>query len=64
MATNDFRGCPHPESDRTTDGPRAPLRYGSAPTEHCLRCGGYRLLDRWASDWRPGPVPDDDDDEK
>lgn len=52
--------CQH---DNTEPGPRCPLRWGSAPTEVCKDCGMYRLLDRWLSDWRIGPVPTSDEDE-
>ena len=53
-----FKKCKHEHTTRDT--PRAPLAYGTAPTENCLDCGGYRTLDRWLSDWRPGPVPSGD----
>lgn len=38
------------------DGPRMPLRHGSAATEVCRKCGFYRYdLHGW-SEWRAGPV--------
>lgn len=60
----EFGKCEHKNTVR--DSPRCPLVYGSAPTENCLDCGGYRLLDRWASHpntkaWRSGPVPTRED---
>jgi hypothetical protein len=45
--------CEHKE---VVEGPRLPLRYGSAATEVCQACGFYRYnLHKW-SDWRAGPV--------
>lgn len=54
--------CDHPPG-AVTPGPRVPLRWGSAATEVCAKCGGHRVL-HGRPDWRPGPpdTSDDDDD--
>lgn len=55
--------CGHSNRCEAQGRERVQLRYGSAPTEICIDCGSYRTLDRWASDWTPGPVPAWEDDE-
>jgi len=47
--------CEHPRHLHS-EGPRVPLRYGSAPTELCA-CGWYRINPAHAfpARWQPGP---------
>lgn len=44
------RECPH---EWVNDGPRIPLRYGSAPTEVCTDCGAWRDIRPPVGAWRP-----------
>ena len=60
-ADPDFAKCGHPP-DCLSEGPRIPLRYGSAATEVCSACGGYRQI-RSPDRWEPGP-PDTTEDEE
>lgn len=59
-------GCDHPRINRM-EGPRTPLRFGSAATEVCGVCGAYKMdrgLGEEFETWNIGPVPtqrDEDD---
>jgi hypothetical protein len=55
-----FEECEHPD-EYVIEGPRTPLRYGSAATQICLKCGGYRLNFRYLHNWESGPVPTEED---
>jgi hypothetical protein len=55
-----FEDCDHPE-EYIIEGPRHPLRYGSAATQLCTKCGGFRLNFHYLHNWEPGPVPSKDD---
>jgi len=55
--------CGHPAA-ACHEGPRAPARWGSWPTEVCELCGYYRLNlpnVRPRPQWEKGPVPKRDD---
>ena len=43
-------GCLH---DIFEDGPRVPLRHGSAPTDQCVMCGAWRTTHHVLGPWRP-----------
>jgi hypothetical protein len=58
----EFGKCSHPKEQRGP-GPRIPLRYGSAATEVCSACGGYRQTRIPNDRWEPGP-PDTSEDEE
>jgi hypothetical protein len=62
LAYDRLFGCPHPPGYRE-QGPRTPLLYGSAATEVCSLCGKYRYDHHGWSDWEPGPVPTERDEE-
>lgn len=34
------------------DGPRVPLRYGSAPTDVCVMCGAWRTTHHVLGHWQ------------
>jgi len=44
------------EHEETKEGPRSPLRYGSAPTEVCAHCGQWRMVHFPNCIWRDPPV--------
>lgn len=52
--------CPHQDRE---EGPRVPLRWGSAPTEVCRQCGAYRTMHHGPGRWQPGPLNTEDDDD-
>ena len=43
--------CDHPEN-KLRVGPRVPMRYGSAYTQHC-ECGAWRTLLHVPGAWQP-----------
>jgi hypothetical protein len=45
---------------KTTPGPRAALRHGSAETLVCDDCGFYRTMHHRPGRWQPGPVKTED----
>lgn len=58
-------GCTHPEEARV-EGPRTPLRYGSAATVVCEVCGAYKMdrgLGEGFESWHAGPVPTERDED-
>lgn len=48
---------------QTTDGPRVPLRWGSAPTEVCKLCGCWRTMHHKPGPWLNPPISTERDDE-
>jgi hypothetical protein len=49
------RGCEHA---RRREGPRVPLRHGSAASEICEDCNAWRTMHHGPGRWHPGPIED------
>ena len=48
----------------TKDGPRIPLRWGSAPTVVCRLCGFWRDARSYCTPrWQAPPIPVEDNDD-
>jgi len=50
--------CSHPASYRR-NGPRVPLRYGTAPSEVCRKCGAWRTVLHVPGDWHEDQTIDE-----
>jgi hypothetical protein len=52
----------HCKHENVSEGPRCPLRYGSAPTQVCDLCGWWRTNLHAPSQWQQPPIPTAADD--
>lgn len=48
--------CRHPSKHVSPNGPRMPMRYGSAATDVCLECGAWRTDCHGKGKWRPAAM--------
>jgi hypothetical protein len=59
LLTKEARRAPSVQCQHaaTHEGPRCPLRYGSAATEVCDSCGYWRTMHHMPGPWESPPIP-------